>query len=62
MKRYVFEIHVKAHPEMDGDFFKVLLDCFLGILAAFAVEVVVAGVAEETEKFSLGESDPEHEA
>ena len=49
MKRFVFEIHVKAHPEMDSDFFKVMLDAFLGILQAFAVEVVVAGVAEETE-------------
>lgn len=49
MKRFAFEIHVKG-TEDNLDFFKVLLDCFLGILAAFAVEVVVAGVAEESEE------------
>lgn len=57
MKRFVFEIHVKAHPSMDGDFFKVLLDCFLGVLAAFAVEVVVAGVAEESTGNSAQETE-----
>lgn len=46
MKRYKFEILVRG---VDQSFADVLLDCFLGILSAFGVKVIVSGVAEESE-------------
>lgn len=50
MKQYVFEIHVK--DDKDGllmEFLEFLLEEMLTLLGAFAVEIVTAGVAEESE-------------